>query len=195
MDATAWDERYAGTERLWSAGPNRFLPDLVKSLPKGRALDLACGEGRNAIWLAQEGWQTVGVDFSVTAIERAWDAARAFHCDCDFVVADLRDWKVTGDFDLITEFYLHVPKSELRVIRHRAIEALRPAGRYIVVGHDVENLERGIGGPQDPSLLHTIESVSADLDGLEIEVADQLRRPTDMGPYALDTVVRAKRLN
>jgi SAM-dependent methyltransferase len=192
MDATAWDQRYAATERLWSAGPNKFLPDLVKDLQVGRALDLACGEGRNAIWLAQEGWQIVGVDFSVTAIERAWDAARAFKCDCNFIVADLREWQVIGEFDLITEFYLHPPKSDLTDIRHRAMTALKPGGRYLVVGHHVENLAKGVGGPQDPAVLHTVESVTADLPGLEVEIGQKLMRTTDLGP-AIDTVVRLKR--
>ncbi len=129
----------------------------------------------------------------MTAIERAWDAARAFHCDCDFIVADLRTWEVAGEFDLIVEFYLHVPRSDLTAIRHRAMRALKPGGHYIVVGHDVENLTKGVGGPQDPAVLHTVESVKADMEDLDIEIAEQLMRPTDLGPYALDTVVRAKR--
>ncbi len=192
MDASAWNERYAASERVWSAGPNRFLSDLVKDLPTGRALDLACGEGRNAIWLAQEGWSVVGVDFSVNAIERAWDAARTFHCDCEFIVADLREWTIKGEFDLVGEFYLHTPKPELSALRKRAVAALRPGGRYIVVGHDVDNVERGIGGPQDPAILHTVDGVAADLEGLEIELGEQMLRPTVDGQFAVDTVVRAR---
>lgn len=192
MDATAWDERYAETERLWSSGPNRFLPDLVHDLPTGRALDVACGEGRNAIWLAQEGWSVVGVDFSITAVERAWDAARMFECACEFYVADLREWEPPGDFDLVAEFYLHAPKPDLTTIRRRVAGALRQGGRYVVVGHAVSNLGRGQGGPQDESLLHTVESVLSDLSGLEAETALEVERPMESGPPAIDVVVRAR---
>lgn len=194
MDAVAWDERYAEAERLWSAGPNRFLPDLVHGLPTGRALDLACGEGRNAIWLAQNGWSIVGVDFSVTAVERAWDAARMFECDCEFYVANLLDWDPPGQYSLVAEFYLHLPKPDLREIRRRLAQSLVPGGRLIVVGHDVTNLNDGHGGPQDPELLHTVDSVSADLAGLEIETAERVERPVGDAVVALDTVVRARRL-
>ena len=67
MDAAAWDERYAGTELMWGAEPNRFLPPEVAGLPPRRGVDLACGEGRNAIWLASQGWAMTGVDFPTYA--------------------------------------------------------------------------------------------------------------------------------
>ncbi len=63
MDATGWDERYRSKELIWNAGPNQFLPGLVDGLAAGRALDVATGEGRNAVWLAQQGWEVTGVDF------------------------------------------------------------------------------------------------------------------------------------
>ncbi len=71
MDRNAWDERYAGDELVWSAQPNRFLVAEVETLPPGRALDLACGEGRNAVWLAERGWDVTGVDFSNAGIDKA----------------------------------------------------------------------------------------------------------------------------
>ena len=70
MDAAAWDERYAATELVWSAGPNQFVEQELADLPPGRALDLACGEGRNARWLAERGWQVTAMDFSPVAIEK-----------------------------------------------------------------------------------------------------------------------------
>src|ERR1700754_3536553 len=71
MDADAWDERYAATELVWSAGPNRFVEEECADLQPGRALDLAAGEGRNALWLAERGWSATAVDFSAVALDRA----------------------------------------------------------------------------------------------------------------------------
>src|SRR2546430_7187246 len=64
MDAAEWDQRYAGTELVWSAEPNRFVAAELADLPPGRALDLAAGEGRNSVWLAERGWAVTAVDFS-----------------------------------------------------------------------------------------------------------------------------------
>ena len=70
MDAAAWDERYAATALVWSAGPNQFVESELASLPPGRALDLACGEGRNARWLAERGWQVTAIDWSEVAVDK-----------------------------------------------------------------------------------------------------------------------------
>ena len=91
MDRADWDERYAGSELLWSAEPNRFLVAETAGLTPGRALDLACGEGRNAVWLARRGWQVTGVDYSEVAIEKARRLASARKANVDWVVADLLD--------------------------------------------------------------------------------------------------------
>ena len=71
MDSHGWDQRYVGRELVWTSEPNRFLVQAVEGLAPGRALDLACGEGRNAIWLAERGWQATGVDFSKVGLEKA----------------------------------------------------------------------------------------------------------------------------
>src|SRR5207244_12631949 len=71
MDATAWDERYRSAELVWGVRPNRWVERELADLPPGRALDLACGEGRNALWLAARGWQVTAVDFSAVALDKA----------------------------------------------------------------------------------------------------------------------------
>ncbi|MFL6133228.1 MAG: class I SAM-dependent methyltransferase, partial [Nocardioidaceae bacterium] len=70
MDARAWDERYAASELIWSATPNRFVEAELTSLPPGRAVDLAAGEGRNALWLADRGWHVTAVDFSLAGLDK-----------------------------------------------------------------------------------------------------------------------------
>jgi len=71
MDSVAWDQRYRQQEFVWTSEPNRFLVSETQSLAPARAIDLACGEGRNAVWLAERGWRVTGVDFSSVAIEKA----------------------------------------------------------------------------------------------------------------------------
>src|SRR5690242_3987552 len=119
MDRDEWDRRYAGTELLWTARPNRFLVAEVDGLAPGRALDLACGEGRNAVWLADRGWRATGVDFSRVALEKAQRLAEAHGLVVEWVEADLVGYvPEPGAFDLVILFYLQVSEHERgRIVR------------------------------------------------------------------------------
>jgi SAM-dependent methyltransferase len=197
MNAEAWDRRYEGAELVWSAQPNRFLVAETQSLPPGCALDLACGEGRNAVWLAESGWAVTGVDFSQVAIGKAQRLAEAHGVAVDFEVADLLTYE-PGEraFDLVIVFYLQAPAPERRTIVRKAVAAVAAGGTFLLVGHDLHNLEHGYGGPRDPHVLYTAEDVVADFDGLEVERAEQVLRPVaapDGGHVAIDALVRARR--
>jgi len=170
VDAAAWDERYAAEPLVWSAGPNQFVATLGE-LPPGRALDLACGEGRNAIWLASLGWQVTAVDFSAVAIEKG----RTMSPDVDWVVADALTWTGSG-FDLAVLAYLQLPADERRIAVRRAWDALVPGGHLFVVAHDSSNLTEGTGGPQDASVLYTAEDVLSDIDAHEVVRAERVAR-------------------
>ena len=201
MKADDWNRRYADKELLWTAQPNRFLVAETESLPPGRALDLACGEGRNAVWLAERGWLVLGVDFSDVAIDKAHElaAARGVAAATGWLVADLTAYQPEpGAYDLVILFYLQVPTSERRAIVRKAAAALAPGGRFLLVGHDLRNLESGYGGPKDADVLYLPEDVAADLDGtgLELERADAVDRPVETPEgerIAIDALVRARR--
>jgi len=198
MDADTWDRRYEGTELLWSAQPNRFLVAEAQRLPPGRALDLACGEGRNAVWLAELGWEVTGVDFSPVAIGKAGQLAAARGVAGEFAVADLLTYEPAEQaFDLVIAFYLQVPVAALNVILRRATAAVASGGTFLLVAHDRSNLEAGYGGPQDPNVLYSAEDVVAGLDGLEVERAEPVRRPVETlegERVAIDALVRAHRV-
>ncbi|MET0999056.1 MAG: class I SAM-dependent methyltransferase [Marmoricola sp.] len=166
MDASAWDERYAATELVWSAGPNQFVENELTDLPPGRALDLACGEGRNARWLAERGWEVTAMDFSPVAVEKG----RSLHADIDWQVGDARTAQLPQDLDLVLIAYLQIRPEERTPVMRRAFEALRPGGRFLVVGHDSTNIAEGTGGPQDPAVLYTGEAGLTDLPGVELQV-------------------------
>jgi SAM-dependent methyltransferase len=197
MTPEDWDRRYDTPRMVWSSEPNRFLVEEVRDLAPGRALDLACGEGRNAIWLAARGWEVTGVDFSGVALRKAREAAGAAGVRLRLIEADLADYEPAPESaDLVTLLYLQVPEPLRTLVLRRAAAALAPGGMLLLVAHDLENLARGHGGPKSPAVLSTPESVVAALEGLTIARAERVRRPvsTDEGEVdAIDTLVRASR--
>src|SRR5579859_923566 len=153
MKSQDWDERYATTELVWGAGPNRFLVAEVDGLLPGRALDLGCGEGRNAIWLAERGWEATGVDFSEIGLAKARRLASERGVEVAWVRADLLAYQPEeGAFDLVIVMYIHLPAAQLADVMKRAGAALAPGGTLLVVGHDLLNLSQGYGGPQNPEV-------------------------------------------
>ena len=174
MDADAWDERYAASELVWSAGPNQFVADALADLPPGRAVDLAAGEGRNAIWLARHGWTVTAVDFSQVALDKgrrvAGVSTGSTSGGVDWICADATSWRPDQPVDLVVVAYLHLPAEQRRAALRGAVESLRPDGTFFLVGHDSTNIAEGTGGPQDPAVLSTADDVLADLDGLDVDV-------------------------
>jgi 2-polyprenyl-3-methyl-5-hydroxy-6-metoxy-1,4-benzoquinol methylase len=192
-----WNTRYSGTELVWTATPNRFLVAESADLPVGRALDLAAGEGRNAVWLAEQGWDVTAVDFSDVALAKAHHLADARGVSLLVVEADVTEYTPTPDaYDLVLVAYLHLPEPERSGVLRRASAAVAPEGTLLVIGHDATNLTDGYGGPQDPLVLSTPETVAVAIVGLEIEHAHTVERKveTDDGErIAIDHVVRARR--
>ena len=197
MTSDDWDRRYAEPRLVWSAEPNRFLAEEAGGLAPGRALDLACGEGRNAVWLAGRGWDVTGVDFSAVAIDKARRMAAEAGVAARFVRADLADHvPEPASADLVALVYLQVPEPLRTTVLGRAAAAMRPGGTLLWIAHDIANLDGGHGGPRDPAVLSTPEGVAAALAGLDVVRAEVVRRPvaTDAGEaVALDTLVRAVR--
>jgi SAM-dependent methyltransferase len=190
-----WDRRYAAVDNLWSAKPNRFLVAEVSELEPGRALDLACGEGQNAIWLASLGWRVLGVDYSAVAIEKARARALRDGVEVDFRCVDLLDFEPEPEaFDLVLLLYLHLQPDERRIVLERAAGGLAAGGRLVLVGHDLLNMTEGTGGPSDPSIHFTPDEIAAELSGLEIEKAERvLRDVAGADRPAIDALVRARR--
>ena len=199
MDSEAWDRRYAERELVWTSQPNRFLVAEVAALPPGRALDVACGEGRNTVWLAERGWEVTGVDFSEVGLEKARELAKLRSVGSRWVAANLLEYTPERQaFELVLVFYLQVPAAQRRAIVRTVAEAVAPGGAFLLVAHDRSNLEHGYGGPENAAVLYTASDVVGDLEGagLQIERAETVKRPVDTpdgGRIALDALVRARR--
>jgi SAM-dependent methyltransferase len=185
MDAEGWNERYRASELVWSAGPNQFVEAELADLPPGRALDLACGEGRNAIWLARGGWQVTAVDFAQAGLDKGRTMAEGL--DIEWVCADATSWSRPAAYDAVVIAYLQVPAPDRRAAVRNAFAALRVGGTFLLVAHDSTNLTEGTGGPQDPLVLMTSEDVLADLGAsadpasLEVQRAGRVPRIVDDG--------------
>jgi SAM-dependent methyltransferase len=193
-----WNRRWAGEERVHAdTAPSRFLVAEVAGLRPGTALDLACGAGRNAVWLAEQGWQVTAVDFSPVALRMGRDLAAQRGVEVDWVEADAVAWSPPPRaYDLVCVLYLQLPAPERRTVLTRAAEAVREAGTLLVVGHDLLNLTEGWGGPTQPEVLFTPDDVVAEIGDLRIEEARRVRRPVAdaaAAREAIDALVRARR--
>jgi SAM-dependent methyltransferase len=197
MNRDAWNARYAETGLSWGLAPNRFVAAETEELPPGRALDHACGEGRNAVWRAERGWQVTGIDFSDVAIERARSLAARRGVDVGLDVADVLTWPLEeAAFDLVLVAYLQLPHAERETVLERALGAVRPGGTFLLVGHDLRNHAEGYGGPTSPAVLWTVAEVEAALAGRDfvVERAEEVLRDVEGAPRpAIDTLVRATR--
>jgi SAM-dependent methyltransferase len=190
VQAADWDARYAERQQ-WSGEPNRLVAELAGDLPPGAALDLAAGEGRHALWLARRGWRATAVDFSATGLARGRaqpDADRV-----TWVTADVTTWSTApASADLVLVVYLHLPDPGMTDLLRRAVGWLRPGGRFLLLGHDVDNLVHGVGGPQDPAILHSTRRLAPVAALLDVDRLEQVRRETPAGT-ALDTLLWGRR--
>ena len=188
--AADWDQRYAET-RQWSEGPNAAIEQLLGPLPPGDAADLAAGEGRHALWLASLGWRVTAVDFSAVGLDRGRTRPGAERVN--WVTADVLDWSApAGSLDLVLVAYLHLPADDMVGLLSRVPAWLRPGGHLLLLGHDVDNIAHGVGGPQDPSILHSVERLAPVAELLDVDRLEQVRRPTPAGE-ALDTLLWGRR--
>ena len=137
MDAQQWNDRYGTAEYIWKADPNVFLVEQTADLSPGRAVDLACGEGRNAVWLAEQGWTVTGVDFSDVGLDKGRRLAAERGVGVDWVCADATTWEPPdAGYDLVAVFYLQLPADQRGQAMAVAGRALAPGGTLLVVAHD-----------------------------------------------------------
>ena len=194
MDRGGWDRRYATAEYIWDAGPNRFVADHLDDLEPGTAVDLAAGEGRNAVWLAERGWTVTAVDFSEVGLEKARRLATDRGVSIDTVVADVTTWAPAAPVDLVVLAYVQLPTDEQVALLERVAGWVRPGGTVFVIAHDRSNVDHGHGGPPSEEVCYDLDRTVAALGTLVIARAEVAERVVDTpdGPRtALDTFVIA----
>lgn len=197
MDAAAWDAKYSARELIYGEPPNQAVVDVATALPRGRALDVAAGQGRNALWLATRGWEVTAVDFSAVALTRGRDIAsrapRSVRNRLTWVHADVTTVLPEPHYDLVLVLYLHLPPELRRKAIRNAVDALKPDGILMILGHHSDNLTRGVGGPQDSEILYTPEDLASDVgDRASISLCEERVRQTPDG-LAIDSLLLAGR--
>jgi SAM-dependent methyltransferase len=203
-DQASWDERYRSSDALWSGNPNPQLVTEASDLSPGTALDVGCGEGADAIWLAERGWRVSAVDFSTVALERGAARARAAGAEVaqriTWIHADLTDWiPPAGSFDLVSSQFMHLPKEQREPLYRRLAEAVAPGGTLLIVGHHPSDMLTSIPRPAVREFFFTGDEVAASLDPNSWEIivnAEPERSVTDPdgnGVTIHDAVLRARR--
>jgi len=163
----------------------------------GRALDLACGAGRNAVWLAEQGWRVTAVDFSEVGLTIARELARTRGVEVEWVEADVVAWvPAARSYDLVCVLYLQLPPPARSAVLRHAADAVAPGGTLLVLGHDLSNLTEGWGGPPQADVLFTPDDIVAGIAPLQVDKAQRVRRPVEESGVlheAIDALVRAHR--
>jgi SAM-dependent methyltransferase len=178
-----WDERYRSADRVWSGDPNPQLVAEVTGLPPGRALDVGCGEGADAIWLARSGWTVVATDISGVALERgarhAREAGPEVSARIEWRQADLLASPPEPDaFDLVSAQFMQLPPEPRARLFTALMASVRPGGTLLVVGHHPSDLATDVPRPPMPELFYSPDEIAALLDDpWTVEVSEARPRP------------------
>jgi cyclopropane fatty-acyl-phospholipid synthase-like methyltransferase len=196
-----WDARYAESDRMWSGRPNQRLVEEVADLTPGRVLDVGCGEGADAVWLAERGWRVTALDVSEVALERVRDhAEQAGVADrVELLHHDvLGEGTVPGSYDLVSVHFFQPLPSQFGELYRGLAGLVDPGGSLLVVGHHPDDVTTGARQPHGPQLMFTPEQVVEVLDpewwDVVTEAAPTREMDTPDGPVMVrDSVVRAVR--
>ena len=203
MDSSDWDKRYEAADNVWSLTPNQFVVEYLSDLPAGSVIDLAGGEGRNALWFASRGWHAENADFSLVALKKFSDRTAqeglAEHCVATCIDATAAEPTFAlAPVDLGMIIYLQIDAEGLTQAIVSLASAIKSQGTFFGLWHARENLDGGFGGPQDPAVLPTQDELRAACAqaGL-VEPLIQIKRRTvhveGAERVAIDVVLVAKK--
>jgi SAM-dependent methyltransferase len=179
-----WDKRFSEPGFAYGTEPNGFLASVADHIPRGRVLCLAEGEGRNAVYLAELGYDVTAVDTSTVGLAKAEELAREREVSIDAVVADLEDYPIEpGVWNGIVSIYCHLPPVVRAALHERCLRGLAAGGVFVLEGFTPRQLELGTGGPKSRELLMELEIIRQELPGLRLEIARELEREVVEGTY------------
>lgn len=189
-----WDERYGTAEYAYGTEPNEFLREHFRQIPKGRILSLAEGEGRNAVFLARQGYEVTAVDSSSVGLEKARKLASSHGVTIECVHADLAEFDLGHEqWDGIVSIFCPLPSVLREDIHRKAVAALKPGGVFLLEAYRPEQIKHGTGGGSNVDTMQTADSLHRELSGLTFRHLQQLERDVVEGIYhtGLGAVVQA----
>lgn len=180
-----WDERYSGKDYAYGTAPNDFLREMVSALPSGRVLCLADGEGRNGVFLAEQGFAVTSVDQSASGMRKARELAASRGVAIETVVADLSEWEMgEGRWDAIVSIFAHMPPAVRGPLHRRVVRALSRGGVFLLEAYTPDQLNTtGTGGPAQAAMMMTLPGLKSELEGLDVLTGVELRRSVDEGKF------------
>jgi SAM-dependent methyltransferase len=198
--AAEWDTRYRERKgAMWSGRPNGRLQAEVAGLARGRALDVGCGEGADAIWLARSGWTVTAIDISDVAVSRAREAAELAGAAVEWICGDVLQTPFpAGSFDLVSMQYPALPKAAGEAAVRALLDAVRPGGLLLAVYHDLDDehrehmKSRGVD-PADYVGADDLGRLLGDDFNLELHAVEPRIDPPPENPHSADIVLRARR--
>lgn len=185
MSTDFWNERYASADLVYGEAPNGFVAQHADKFPtSGAALDIAAGEGRNALFLASRGLTVLAIDQSTVGLQKADRLARERGLSLRTQAVDLNDFDAAPEsFDVITSTFAHVPAA-IRARVHAGVQSwLKPGGIFLLEAYSPDQIHRDTGGPKDPSLLAPLETILRELEGLTIEHGVSIVRNVTEGNF------------
>lgn len=182
--AGMWNERYAEPGWAYGTEPNDFLVASVSLIPPGPVLDLCAGQGRNAVWLAERGFEVLAVDGSSVGLSQAASLATERGVALSTEVTDLSEFSIEqGRFAGIVSIFAHLPPELRRRIHREVVTGLRPGGVLVLEAYTPAQIALGTGGPKDPSMCMTLAGLREELAGLELVVGLERERTVHEGKY------------
>jgi SAM-dependent methyltransferase len=198
-DEQEWDGRYSRAGRVWSGRPNGSLVAEIAGLDRGSALDVGCGEGADAVWLAQRGWRVTALDVSQVALQRGREAAEAAGVEIEWVHAGLVEAQLEpGSFDLVSAHYPALRRTPDGDAVRALLAAVAPGGTLLVVHHADVDREHALARGFDPDGYVAPSDVASSLgEGFELELDERRPREVPEGGAGIghthDLVLRARR--
>ena len=179
-----WDERYSSEEYIYGKDPNEFLANAVGKIPKGKVLCVAEGEGRNAVFLAEQGYEVVAVDSSAVGLEKARKLAEERGVSIQTIVCDLAHFDIEPEsWDGVVSIFAHVPPQVRKELHKKIVNGLRSGGVLILESYRPDQLKYKTGGPPSAEFMMTLEGLEEELKGLNFDYGVELDRDVVEGKF------------
>jgi SAM-dependent methyltransferase len=180
-----WDQRYEQHDAAFGTEPNDFLAEAWHHIPRGSGpvVCIGDGQGRNGIFLAEQGFDVLSVDRSKVGVDQATRTAVERGLPVTGVVADLAEWEPPGGCAAVVSIFCHLPSDVRATAYPRLIASLGAGGVWIMESYTPDQIGRGTGGPPDPDLMHDSSTIARELGALDTVQLSELIRPVVEGPF------------